>query len=133
MAASLLGDLYKSQGKYDMARDQYQRVAKLDKYNYVSHYNLGVTYQLLDQLKEAVTSYKRSLALNPDYADSNMNLGLAYVAMRENDEAIKSLRKATDLNPQSRRRVGQPWRRARWQGTVRRGGKGISHVAGLKE
>jgi len=101
MAATLLGDLYKAQGKYDQAREQYQRVATLDGYNYQSHYNLGVTYQLLDQLKDAVASYKRALVLKPDHVESNMNLGLAYVALRENDDAIEPLRKATDLDPQN--------------------------------
>lgn len=101
MASTLLGDLYKAQGQYDKARDAYQRVAKLDSYNYVSHYNLGVTYQLLDQLKEAVASYKRALVLEPNHLESNMNLGLAYVALRDNDDAIKSLRKATELDPKS--------------------------------
>jgi tetratricopeptide (TPR) repeat protein len=101
MAAALLGDLYKANGEYEKARDAYSRVATLDPYTYSSFYNLGVTYQLLHQLREAAANYQKSLALKPDHLESNMNLGLVKLALGDVDEAIASLKKATELDPKN--------------------------------
>ncbi|HEV7299135.1 MAG TPA: tetratricopeptide repeat protein [Tepidisphaeraceae bacterium] len=101
MAATLLGNLYKSQGEYDKAREVYERVAQLDPYTPDNHYSLGLTYQLLDQLEQATSSYQRLLQLEPDHFEGNMNLGSVRLAMNDPDEALRTLRKATEINPKN--------------------------------
>lgn len=101
MARVMLGDIYKERGNYLAASRNYEAATRLDPYTPTNHYNLGVTYQLLNRLQEAAGSYLRALALDPKDARSCMNLGTVYLAMGRFDESVAYLEKATQLDPQS--------------------------------
>ncbi len=61
--------------------------------------NLGRVFREQDKLPEAVDSYKKGVALNPDDANLRFNLGIAYWFLGKLDDAEKSLRKAIELKP----------------------------------
>ena len=105
MAHSMLGDIYRSEGRYDDARVQYRAMTRLDPYTASNHYRLGLTYQFLQQFKEAAASYLRALELQPDDWKSNMNLGLTYLALEQYDDAFKYVDMATRIAP----REAQAW------------------------
>jgi 2-polyprenyl-3-methyl-5-hydroxy-6-metoxy-1,4-benzoquinol methylase/tetratricopeptide (TPR) repeat protein len=46
-----------------------------------------------------VESYRRALAINPDYAEVHFNLGMLAMIQGRHDEAIKSLRRAVEIKP----------------------------------
>jgi tetratricopeptide (TPR) repeat protein len=98
---SLLGDIYRSRNQYALAADQYHALVELDPYEPKNDYYLGLCYQFLDRVKDAVASYLRALHLNPSDAKSNMNLGLAYLALGKPDDAIRYIEKATQIDPNS--------------------------------
>ncbi len=50
-------------------------------------------------LDEAISEYKKILALNPNYAKSRTNLGLAYYQKRSLQKAIEEYKKALTINP----------------------------------
>lgn len=101
MAHAMLGDIFRSDGKYLRALPHDQAVARLDPYTVSAHYNLGITYHFLNRLRDAAASYLKALNLRPGDYRSNMNLGLAYLALGDRQEALKHLEQATSISPNS--------------------------------
>ena len=104
MARSMLGDLYRAKGShddYEAAREQYEAVAKLDPYEYLNHYHLGLVYQLLERLQDATVSYLNALNLKPEDAKSNMQLGTVYYQLNQPKEALKYAERAAQTDPDS--------------------------------
>lgn len=99
MARILLGDIYKERGDYTKAADQYLAVTDLDPYTASNFYKLGVSYHLLQRLRDAVVAYNRAVKLDPTDWESHMNRGLVYLAVGRKSEAVSSLSRATMLNP----------------------------------
>ena len=58
--------------------------------------NLGVTYNKLGQLEQAVQAYEEALKIDPDYADAHNNLGILFKELGQLDKAIKSHEQAID-------------------------------------
>ncbi|HET7317832.1 MAG TPA: tetratricopeptide repeat protein [Nitrospirota bacterium] len=76
---------------------------------WTSHYNMG-NYQLGDgKLKEAVSSYRRALRIEPRAVLAMVNSSIAYSRMGDNGNAEKSLRaalKAVPDNPEANFNMG---------------------------
>ena len=72
--------------------------ALADKPDY-AHNNMGVTLQGQGNLEEAIVSYGKALAINPDYADAYFNMGNALQDLGNLEEAIVSYGKALAINP----------------------------------
>ena len=49
----MLGSIYKDEGEYRGAADQFEQAVRLDPYGHENYYNLGVSYQFLNRLQEA--------------------------------------------------------------------------------
>jgi tetratricopeptide (TPR) repeat protein len=101
MAHQLLGDLYRKNGDLNRAGDQYAMLVRLDPYSFKSHYEVGLTAQLLNRLDDAAAAYLRALALSPRDLNANMNLGLVYLALGHVDDAVRQLQLAVSINPKS--------------------------------
>jgi tetratricopeptide (TPR) repeat protein len=101
MARALLGDLYRADGKYQEAANQYEVLVKLDPYTALNFYKLGVSYQFLQRLMDAASAYQSALKLDPDDPNSNMNLGLVNLYLGNPDDAVKFCERATLLDPKS--------------------------------
>src|SRR5690349_4389410 len=101
MARSMLGDLYRSRSDYDAARQQYEAVTRLDPYDYLHHYHLGLVYQFLNRLQEAAASYLAALDLKPTDAASNMSLGTVYFALNDPAKALPYAERAVQYDPKS--------------------------------
>src|SRR4051794_30879528 len=54
LARTKLGDIYREEGDYAKAADQYEKVVQLDPYTAENHYKLGVSYQFLARIREAI-------------------------------------------------------------------------------
>ncbi len=59
--------------------------------------NLGIAFQNLDRLDEAIANYQKALDLNPAYADAHNNLGTAFQEMERAGDAIPCFQKALAL------------------------------------
>lgn len=99
MARMTLGELYIKQQAYAKAVPQFQKATELDPYTLKNFYNLGLSLQVIDRLRESAAAYKRALKLDPQDFRSNMNLGLVYFALGEMDSSIVCLEKATRIEP----------------------------------
>jgi tetratricopeptide (TPR) repeat protein len=100
-ARILLGDLFRAEGNYKAALDEYETVVKLDPYSPSGFYRLGLAYQFLQRFLEAKDAYKKALELKEDDADSHMNLGLVYLALGDPEQAVIHTKRAIEIAPSS--------------------------------
>jgi Flp pilus assembly protein TadD len=99
MPREMLGDLYKQQGDFQRAVQEYEGLARLDRYSDAAFRKLGICYQLLSRLREATLSYARAMKLNARDWESSMNLGLVFVALGDRPHSVQYAEKATQLAP----------------------------------
>ena len=65
----------------------------------VAHGSLGRAYQEQGRLDEAVSEYKKALALYPDDFKAHYNLGVVHDSQGDLNAAVNHYRKAIELNP----------------------------------
>ena len=82
-----------------------QAVAQ-DAADYRSWFDLGFLYRATNRPEDAITAYRKSVAINPKVFESNLNLGQLCAIAGKTDEAIKYLRAATELKPESNPSAG---------------------------
>lgn len=97
----LLGDAYTQTKELAKAEDAYRKAVDMDP-SEVSHYRgLGQTLMSEDKYPEALTIYKKLIALMPDDADNYLRAAQIYRDMNEMDKAEDSLVKARQYAPGS--------------------------------
>ncbi len=67
--------------------------------NYLAYNNLGFYYSNQGRTEEALTEYRKSLAINPQYPDALNNMGHALAAQRRHAEAIPYYEAAIRVQP----------------------------------
>ena len=108
------------QGRFDLARDQLERVASATPGEPRLHLYYGELYRLQAQRAatdaertvervQARTAYERALTLDPALADAHRQLGLLYYAMRDVERARAELEQYLALAPSApdRARIGE--------------------------
>ena len=63
------------------------------------YYNLGITWEKLNNLKMAEKNYLKAIELNENETDFNYNLGLLYLSQKRYDEALKYFNKVFQIYP----------------------------------
>jgi tetratricopeptide (TPR) repeat protein len=66
---------------------------------WLGHYNIGNALAQKGQIDEAITEYRRSLEIYPNYAQARTNLGNALFKKGHLDEAIAQYQKSLQINP----------------------------------
>ena len=69
------GTIFEYTGNTPKAIEIYQKAIKEYPYEYLLHYNLGISYLNTEQFREAQNCFKESLRCNPYHASSHMQLG----------------------------------------------------------
>jgi tetratricopeptide (TPR) repeat protein len=95
-----LGDSMLIKGHYQEAVEAFQKVPNASSYVWNK---MGIAYQMLFDLKDAVRCYKESLRLKPSNAWALNNLGTVDESMGKYAEAEKLYRQGLQLNPDSAR------------------------------
>jgi predicted O-linked N-acetylglucosamine transferase (SPINDLY family) len=94
-----LGLILHQRGEHQLALESIQQAVDLAPDSPTVHCNLGVAYQALNRMDEAIACYRRAIALKPVLAIAHSNLGLALNAIGQFDQAAGVLRNALDLDP----------------------------------
>jgi tetratricopeptide (TPR) repeat protein len=87
------------QNDYPTAEREYQAVLSVAPGFAEAHMNLGLVYQLQDQIAKAMPEFRRALQLKPQLAGANFFLGVDYCKLGEGDKAIPYLQAALALEP----------------------------------
>ena len=61
---------------------------------------LGITFQLLNKIDEAIISYKETIKLKPDFAEAHNHLGNILYGLGKIEEAEPFFKKAIELKPE---------------------------------
>lgn len=93
-----LGMLYRDQAKPLEALEAFEAAAALEPPSETALNNLGVQYQELGRVEEALAALQRALKVR-DNAASRINLGQALVNMKRSKEALVHYRRAVELAP----------------------------------
>jgi tetratricopeptide (TPR) repeat protein len=113
-ALTLIGDIYRKSGHYELAHANYTAACQADPYAFRPHYNLGVVCQAMAELsgdteethtylREAIATYIRAIAIDLDNFDTHLNLGACYFQLGKVQLAEHNTLLALEINPQSTR------------------------------
>jgi tetratricopeptide (TPR) repeat protein len=64
-----------------------------------AHYNLGVFLARQGEVADAITQYRRALAIKPDFDKAHNNLGVALARLGHVNEALRHFQEALKTNP----------------------------------
>ena len=98
-----LGLVYREMKEYDKALSEFQTALNDKSYKSPEkiYLNIGHLYLVRSMFPEAITSFQKSVALNPSYLRGMLGLGTAYSRAGQKDLADKELRKVVALGPDS--------------------------------
>ncbi len=102
-ALNMLGVVAGQRGRTAEARDWFDRAVRADGRNPVFHYNRAMAQQAAGERDAAEKSYRRALALKPDYVDALAGLGGVLIEAGRLEEAERCCRKALRLQPDAPR------------------------------
>jgi Flp pilus assembly protein TadD len=93
-------------GEHQEAERALKKAVRLDSANWKAQQALGMVYDDLGRLDEAVAAYKAALRVRPVEASVLNNLGVAYYLRKDYPLAIETLEKALrSARPEDRKRV----------------------------
>jgi serine/threonine-protein kinase len=98
-----LGRIHDSDGKYELALQEFQRALQLDPRNADALIGIAHAYESAGRIPDAEAAYKKAIAFRPDYWDGYNNLGVFYDRHDRYDEGIAELQHAVELTPDNSR------------------------------
>jgi tetratricopeptide (TPR) repeat protein len=106
MARIRLAEMLMAQKDFDAALPHLSAAVELDPYSIDNHYRLGLSYQMLQRLREAAAAYERGLSIDPADVRCHVNLSIVKLALDEPVVALRHAVRAAGLAPQSHAAVG---------------------------
>ena len=97
-----LGELKRSEFKFDAALDYYARASKLAPHDYTSAYGSGACRLYQQNPQRAIESFRRALQADPSSAAARLALGDALLRTNQAAAAITELKAAVALSPEMR-------------------------------
>ena len=93
------GDENYNNKNYDISIKNYQEALKIKPADEVTLLKIGNIYKLKEDNRGAISFYKKSIVVNPNYTDGWFNLGLAYANEKNNNKAKECFHRVVTLNP----------------------------------
>jgi len=94
-----IGRLYMDKGDYERARVWLERALAVNPDHWRALYNYGVTSANLKRWPDALTAYRRALAISPGDARLHANVGWTLIELGQRTEADRELQTAVRLDP----------------------------------
>ncbi len=99
-----LGVIFKNEGEYDKAVEQFKKALKINRNYAPIYYNLGDIQYRLGKYENAIAYFKKALELKSGYhlhLDILTSLAITYSEMGDNDNAVSTFKEAVRLFPSS--------------------------------
>ena len=97
-------DFYEGVGFYHtVTAAVYGETGRFDKAS--AHFELGLSYSLTSQFREAVDAYKRAVTIRPNYADAYYHLVKAYLSLGDEDSAREAHKTLEELDRERAREL----------------------------
>lgn len=100
-AHACLGNVYLAKGRYEEAVGEIQHAVDLDEKNDETLRLLAEAEQKLGRMRDAEETYRKALALRPNYAGEYSAFGVFYFNEAHYTEAIAMFKRALELAPES--------------------------------
>jgi tetratricopeptide (TPR) repeat protein len=84
--------------KIDLSMNKINKVIKKNKNNYLPYNYRGIILLELKNYRDAISDFKKTLLLNPNFTDAYCNLGIGYKSLGNYEKAIESYKLAYKLN-----------------------------------
>ena len=84
--------------KIDLSMNKINKVIKNNKKNYLPYNYRGIILLELKNYRDAISDFKKTLLLNPNFTDAYCNLGIGYKSLGNYEKAIESYKLAYKLN-----------------------------------
>lgn len=91
-------ELSASEKSFENAVKAYKKILAKDPKDDAAHYNLGRSYNKLNQDPEALKSLQQAVKLKPDDGDYQTELGVILIKLAQYQEAVSALKKAISLD-----------------------------------
>ncbi len=101
LAHSMMGQLYKDQGHYELAAQAYEKACALNRWNFTNHFDLGEIYFTLEKFDLAKNKFGRAVLIDPDHSQANFNLGACYYETNDLNNALRYYGRASELDPKN--------------------------------
>ena len=90
-----------SEKAFEKAVAAYKKILDKDKENDAAYYNLGRSYNKLDEDEDAAKALKEAVKLKPEEPLYQTEYGAILVKLAQYDEAVRALKKALELDPEN--------------------------------
>jgi tetratricopeptide (TPR) repeat protein len=90
-----------SEKAFEKAVAAYKKILAKNPKDDLSHYNLGRTYNKLDEDDDALKSLREAVKLVPDSLEYQIELGAILNKLAQYDESVRVLKKAVELDPEN--------------------------------
>lgn len=95
------GQLYDSQGKYNLAVVSYNKAVKADPKFAFAWDNMGYSYRKMENYKQAIECYKKSLEIDPYGSMPLLNISVAYMFLKDYKNASLMYDRLIDIESEN--------------------------------
>lgn len=88
-----------SEKAFEKAVEAYKKMIDANDQDHVAYYNLGRSYNKLNEDQDAAKALRQAVKLNPEDTEYQTELGAILVKLAQYQEAIPPLKKALELDP----------------------------------
>lgn len=86
-------------GRYEEARDWFERTVRISPGYAEGHRNLGVTFTRLGDWERSIAALEYALSIQPDYVEARVTLGKVYERLNRPDRALEAYDQALQHDP----------------------------------
>jgi tetratricopeptide (TPR) repeat protein len=111
---SIVSNTYLSQGEWDKAIAEYEKVLKLDPEDTLAHFGLAQAYQAQDKMEQAIAEYEKAITASPDSVWLRLHLGEIYETQGQTEKALAQYQQIIEVesdNPEAYTRLGELYRK----------------------
>jgi tetratricopeptide (TPR) repeat protein len=101
MELAAQAEKYESQGRWEAATAEYQKILKIDPRSVPALNALGALSVRQGRFQEGIFYYQQALKIKPREFGTYLNLGIAYVKMQDYKSATPPLERAVQIDPSS--------------------------------